>query len=497
MIDNTLNTVLSQVIPQLNGDNIFIQNSRKKEAKIWWDCANCIMLDHLTFARKLRMMNDSLSSFMDLSVKEIDRYVLDVQNLTKGVLKPTVQPSRVIRGANNKRRRKEIDNLILLFWRIPQLLPYAPIMSILALIKGVPNEIWNNYIPDEVLDNMDETEINGRDFCDGMKIIIQEWKKSNPDYRSKRYRDHKPHFNDETLTQDFWMMILFMQLQLGLANYITNEGRVSSLTTGDLNSFYSDFLSIWPYSPELFFNVEIKQSHAVPDWRSILSLLSNDIENYYELKKNLNRIRKLDDKDKKVIKLLKLNLTGDNRSAQNLKKNEFRWLVPWTPHFAAYYFIDDFNLYGMLHCKDNEDGYRKRILNILLEERRGIDRINESEELLSANSGMKIPIRLNKTEHFDRIESGTCSEGTIRRAINPVYWSFLLGSYEYLTIEKTRKGTETTTLDLPGKEFCERPATRRSRRMRYGRITIPPLRIVKDLELEEISREAQDTDENL
>ena len=131
---------------------------------------------------------------------------------------------------------------------------------------------------------MDETEINGRDFCDGMKIIIQEWKKSNPDYRSKRYRDHKPHFNDETLTQDFWMMILFMQLQLGLANYITNEGRVSSLTTGDLNSFYSDFLSIWPYSPELFFNVEIKQSHAVPDWRSILSLLSNDIENYYELK---------------------------------------------------------------------------------------------------------------------------------------------------------------------------------------------------------------------
>ena len=165
--------------------------------------------------------------------------------------------------------------------------------------------------------------------------------------------------------------------------------------------------------------------------------------------------------------------------------------------FAAYYFIDDFNLYGMLHCKDNEDGYRKRILNILLEERRGIDRINESEELLSANSGMKIPIRLNKTEHFDRIESGTWSEGTIRRAINPVYWSFLLGSYEYLTIEKTRKGTETTTLDLPGKEFCERPATRRSRRMRYGRITIPPLRIVKDLELEEISREAQDTDENL
>lgn len=32
------------------------------------------------------------------------------------------------------------------------------------------------------------------------------------------------------------------------------------------------------------------------------------------------------------------------------------------------------------------------VINILLEERRGIDRINESEELLSANSGMKIPM---------------------------------------------------------------------------------------------------------
>ena len=493
MIDNTLNAVQMHVLDRLKNGKIFIKNQRAKEAKIWEACSQFTMSDHLTFAEKIRKMDNHFSSSVELSLEEINQYLSDVECLVKMVLQKTVGPCKAIKGAH-KNRKKNIDKLILLFWRIPQLLPYAPIMSMLALIEGVPNIIWDNYIPSEILDNMDETEIDGKDFCDGMRIIIKEWKKSDPDYRSIRYRNHKPYFDNKTVTQDFWMMIFFMRLQQSLAHYITGEEGVQNLTADDLNVFYRDFLSIWPYSPELFFAIEEQQSYTASDWCSVLDPFFCDQDQYfYSLRLSLKRIRKCADKDSKEEKLSKLGLIENNCSGQYLKGDEPRWLVPWSPSFAARYFIDDFKLYGMLCCKDKADGYKKRILNILLEERSAIDWANESEASILTNAEIEIPVYWKKTEYFDVIENGVWREGKIKQTIPLTYWRILLGTYAYFTIEKTRKSTKKTTLDLPRKEIYERPATRYSRYMKYGKITIPPLRMAKYLGLERKSRETQDT----
>lgn len=288
------------------------------------------------------------------------------------------------KGGRKKSDKRRVMEVMEIFWSVPKLLPYASMMTILAIINGIPGEFFSgDYLEFEsdgdntgklsmelTFDKSDEEY--RKSFCNGLRVIIRKWKTSKKCDRSTKYRNKLPFYSYETMKRDFWLMIFFMKMQQELANYMEKSGNPDGI---DLSYLYEAFLSIWPYSPQLFFNIDSKEKNP-KIWKGKLDYFFKepDMDGLIE---GINKSSKLFISDGSMEhRLGTMTLSGyyclvDSGQYPTpkdvRKKVGNNWLIPYTPYFAAYYFVDDFRLYGMLHCGKEGETYRKRICEILIQ----------------------------------------------------------------------------------------------------------------------------------
>lgn len=337
----------------------------------------------LKIAKKLRKEQETIADACTESIfdyrddlKPAANYIQRVKDAV-GKLKyinPTEKAPSIHKNTNDC----AFWNTIAKFWEIPALFKYAPHLTLIAFVLGLPKKFTEKgYVDSENYDNIEEIGKDAnkgviKDTCKLLRIIFNDWKKRDDNHRKKRYKNDLPYYNKETLEQDFWMMIVFMQMQKELATIVINN-QECGLTDSDLNAIYESFLKIWPYSPQLFFCDASIQTSS--DWKSALEpLLSWGNQEFAEGEKRLD-FWKSQVQSATLVTIDPLSLVcnqgvislSDRRSLLVSSNEANNWLVPHTPYFSAYYFIDDFRLYGIRHHK-NWKKYRKIIEKILDEE---------------------------------------------------------------------------------------------------------------------------------
>lgn len=492
MIDNTIVAIREVIskIKESRSEDISIKRSLCKEAKIFLSCRSFSMLDYLSFAEDLKSFPVlDLSDIPDNKNREdaIRDHVADhaaaLQKYVDKLLKTHIVPYEKIKLNSKRTYGDEVDNLILLFWRVPALLSYAPILTLLALLKGIPRKVFT----EEYLTYIDpeKSKISKKEFCAAMTLILNDWYPAQNsqseqktdlhgklDYRSTRYRNKKPFYDHKTLQEDFWMMIFFLVLQKELTKYLISKRRKKN-PDFDLSAFYEDFLSLWPYSPKLFLAIEKDQIKTVDEWNSMLKYFFKSAKPYKKFWK-FDKIVKAESfceihENPPLMHTVSFNskecfVFSPSRTATN-------WLMPGTVYFAAYYFIDDMKVYGMLHHKELGAEYKKQILNLLFNIRSSWDWVYDEERSLIADSPYLseiLPFTWEKTAHFDTISRDIWSETKIQKEIDYIYWNILLGIFHVITQE----------------HFSDPPPIKVTRiNCEKNKITVLPLRIAQDLDL--------------
>lgn len=458
MIDNTIaaiRTVITE-IKESKSEEISIKRSLCKEAEIFLSCRSFSMLDYLSFAEDLKAFpvldvsdipNDINSK--DAIQDRVTNHAAALQEYVDKLLKTRIVPYEKIKLNSKRTYGDEVDNLILLFWRVPALLSYAPILTLLALLKGIPRKVFT----EEYLTYIDpeKSKISKKEFCAAMTLILNDWypaQKSDlqreSDYRSTRYRNKKPFYNHKTMQEDFWMMIFFLVLQKELTKYLISKRRKKH-PDFDLSAFYEDFLSLWPYSPQLFLAIEKDQSKTVDEWNSMLKYFFKSAkpykkfwkfdtivhaESFYEIGNKPYVVPTVSFNSKECFAFAS-SRTEPNWPATN-------WLMPGTVYFAAYCFIDDMKVYGMIRHKEWGAEYKKQILNLLLNIRSSWDWVYDEQLSLIAdapNLSEVLPFTWEKTTHFDAIDERIWSETKIKKEIDFMYWEILLGLFRVTTRE--------------------------------------------------------------
>lgn len=331
----------------------------------------------LRIAKKLKKEPETITNDCNESVfsctevlKPAANYIQRVKDAV-GKLK-YVSPTKKAPSIHKKTNDYVFWNTIAIFWEIPALFKYAPHLTLLAFVLGLPKKFTEKgYVNSENYDNIEEicndaNKGNIKDTCKLLRIIFNDWKKRDDNHRENRYKSDLPYYNDETLEQDFWIMIVFMQMQKELATIVINN-QECGLTDSDLSAIYKSFLEIWPYSPQLFF--EDTSLKTASDWESALvPFLTWSEQRLAFWKSQVQSATLVTVYPQSLVCDPGIISLSDRRSlwASSLKESN-NWLIPHTPYFSAYYFIDDFRLYGIRHYKKWKE-YKEIIVKIKIEE---------------------------------------------------------------------------------------------------------------------------------
>lgn len=485
MINDTLKNARKAVESLPEDDSFYVEDEDSPTAKLFRTCQKFEMLDFLSFAQDMRKMALSQTK-EDANDDAIAKRLWSLKDGAEKFLQHHVVPYKEAKTHLKRNDEENADDLIFMFWRIPKLLPFAPTMTMLALIQGIPYEIFRDtelYYID--LKNNRKFKVNVKFLRDGLEKLLIAWE-NRTNYRSKRYRNKKPFCDEKTLKQDFWQMVLFIKMQQELVKLITNSS-VCKEKQVDLNAFFQDFCELWPYSPQLFLPIGEDQSRSNDEWKSMADYFFSNADQY-QLSQMVDTIRKA----KQFASLEAIPpaysetfLIDDGNWALWENPDEQRWLVPATPYFAAYYFIDDFKIYGMLHYKDIGDIYREKILNIMRYDSKTRDWVDDcsyqQEEIEKPT--------MQKVIDSDRNGMKAWSENIIKREICSKYWEILENDYLFLLTSK--KPTPFEIKVPEEKHPCIRgvyPAPIR------GGVTIPVLHMTQYLKLEEVRQDAKTQD---
>lgn len=485
MINDTLKNARGAVGSLPEDDFFYVEDEDSPTAKLFRTCQNFEMLDFISFAQDMRKLALSQTK-EDANDDATTKRLWSLKDGAEKILQHHVVPYEEAKTHLKRNDEEKADDLIFMFWRIPKLLPYAPTMTMLALIQGIPYEIFRdtelNYIE---LKNNSKFKVNINFLRDGLEKLLIEWE-NRTNYRSKRYRNKKPFCDEKTLKQDFWQMVLFIKMQQELVKLIEDPS-VCKENQIDLNAFFQDFCELWPYSPQLFLPIGEDQSRSNDEWKSMADYFFSNADQY-QLSLMVNTIQKA----KQFASMEEISpaysetfLIDDGNWALLVKPNAKRWLVPATPYFAAYYFIDDFKIYGMLHYKDIGEIYKEKILNIMRYDSTTRDWLDNCSCQWEENEKPT----MQKVMDSDRNGMKAWSENVIKREICSRYWEILENDYLFLLTAEDPipfeiKAPEEKNAYIRGPY----PAPIR------GVVTIPVLHMTQYLKLKEARQDAKTQD---
>lgn len=518
MINDTLKKAQEAVKSLSEQDLFLVEEEVFPTAKLFRTCQNFEMLDFILFAQNMRKLaldkakeeakkakekakkakekakkakEETEKAKEDANKAEEDtsddptKWLCALKDNAELFLQKHVVPYEEAKTHLKRNDEENADDLIFMFWRIPKLLPYAPTMTMLALIQGIPYEIFRDtelgYIE---LKNNRKFKVNANWLCEGLEKLINAWG-NRTNYRSKRYRNKKPFCDEKTLKQDFWQMVLFIKMQQELVNLIKNYSVKENLI--DLNAFFQDFCELWPYSPQLFLPIGEKQSRGIDEWKSMADYFFSNADQFQRSRMvdAIKKAKQFASIEEMLPVYSETFLIDDANWALLVQPDAKRWLVPATPYFAAYYFIDDFKIYGMLHYKDIGDIYKEKILNIMRYDRKKRDWV---DDFLSQCEEIKKPT-MQKSINSDSAGMKAWSENIIIREICSKYWQILENDYLFFLTSEEPIPFEIKAPD--GKNPCIGGLYPTPIR---GVVTIPVLRMTQYLKLKEARQDAKTQD---
>ena len=288
---------------------------------------------------------------------------------------------------------EDLIKILSLFWNIEELSPYAPLLTMNAIMTGLPPKVrsfliyFENYIESETNnfktssnfktsnDSKDKgieisiIEGDKANFINALKKLVEFWSAPQRVTRYSTYRGEASHASDKHVERNFWVMIFFLKMQYELVKNGHSSSKPS--TPPKLNEIYSSFLLSWPYSPQLFIDVKDTDDLTISDkkWEEIL-------QNFFESIPILQSESQMYDALEEVSAVYNPNanryytnyLAFSDRYILTLpdseKKGNGNCLVPFSPYFAAYYYLDDSWLHRMTHQEDGEK-YKKALFILL------------------------------------------------------------------------------------------------------------------------------------
>lgn len=322
----------------------------------------------------------------NLQTKLVDKLRPKLENFFNSNVIPLQAAIAPHSGVNTE--VEDLIKILSLFWNIEELSPYAPLLTMNAIMTGLPPRVrsfliyFENYIESETnnFKNSDEiklTLIKGdkANFINGLKKLVEFWSAPQRVTRYSTYRGEASHASDKHVERNFWVMIFFLKMQYELVKNVRSSPSTSSdskpSTPPKLNEIYSSFLLSWPYSPQLFIDVKDTDDLTISDkkWEEIL-------QNFFESIPILQSESQMYDALEEVSAVYNPNanryytnyLAFSDRYILTLpdseKKGNGNCLVPFSPYFAAYYYLDDSWLHRMTHQEDGEK-YKKALFILL------------------------------------------------------------------------------------------------------------------------------------
>lgn len=283
---------------------------------------------------------------------------------------------------------EDLIKILSLFWNIKELSPYAPSITMNALMIGVPPGIRTSLknLMDDIdskisnFENLNDTTYNfikadTDNICNGLITLVDQWSRTPRVTKYSTYRGEASHARDKHVERNFWIMIFFLKMQYELVkNFYSSSSTTSDSkpsTPPKLNEIYSSFLLSWPYSPQLFIDVKDTNDLTISDkkWEEILKNFFDSIPALEIKSRMYNTLDKASEiyppKEKNHIAnhfifsehcVLSLFSPADSEIVN--------CLTPFKPYFAAYYYLDDSWLHRMTH-QENGEKYKKALFILL------------------------------------------------------------------------------------------------------------------------------------
>ena len=407
VIEETIEFIKDKRTPQqmASTPNIHIENTESPKFTVWMNCANYIMPDYLWMASEIknndgnyRKKHPYLASqprtsiiwnerdYRDYNKKSSklrekqeetnikSKYIADLDDIFSrckeiSVFSAAIENTSKETFNDYKRTEDQRKNQISLFWMIKELQPIAPILTIIALRKGIPPAvqeeldcIYAQLIESQKqstgVNNKNQAVLTGNDLYSIILELLNGWKKSSVSSAYKRNLD---------IQGNYWLMICILRLQYELSKEIIYNKGDHIAWKFDLNFNFQLFLSLWPYSPQLFINIEPAENASPTQWN----------------RKLRSFFRRLDLPEKISISDIYLpEHTREERNFLTVEESSFltfseyyslevqgeganNWLTPFSPYFAAYYYPEDAWLYGKISGKEG-DSYKEEVVLLLL-----------------------------------------------------------------------------------------------------------------------------------
>lgn len=384
---------------QTSSPNIHIEPSESPKFTVWMNCADYVMLDYLWMANEIKHKDayyktkypylfsppriaivwnerEFNKQRAKLRKKQKDTniqstYIDDLIDIFSRCKEQSVfsaamevkpkEPNKDCQSIESQRK-----NQISLFWMIKEIQPIAPIVTIIALCKGIPPTIQEeldsvyaqlveNQKQNTGFDSKNQESMIGKDLYPIILELLNTWKRSFMNSNGKRKS------NALQSQRDYWRMIFFLKLQYELCKEIIHNRGDHIDWKFDLNFNFQLFLSFWPYSPQLFININPAENALPAQWDSELRLF----------------FKRLDLPDLEKNPIDGIYLPEDTANGSNfLTLSEYcslgvhgewagNWLTPFSPYFAAYYYTEDAWLHNKFASKKGES-YKKGLVLLLL-----------------------------------------------------------------------------------------------------------------------------------
>ena len=377
--------------------NIHIENTESPKFKVWTHCANYIMLDYLWMASEIKY-NDAnyrknypyLASQPRINIiwnkrdhrnynkksaklrekqEETNiksKYITDLDDIFSRCKELSVFSAAIVDKSKetlkgNKNTEDQRKNQISLFWMIKELQPIAPILTIIALSKGIPPavqeeldciyaQLIENQKQSTGINNKNQAALTGNDLYLIILELLNDWKKSSVSSAYKR---------NLHMQRNYWLMIFFLKLQYELSKEIICNIGDRIEWKSNLNFNFRLFLSLWPYSPQLFINIDPAEKASPNQWNSKLDSFFKRLDLPEEISIGDIRLPKHTSKEGDFLTFSEYySLEVQGEEADN-------WLIPFSPYFAAYYYSEDAWLYKKITSAKGES-YKKEIVLLLL-----------------------------------------------------------------------------------------------------------------------------------
>lgn len=471
---------------QTSSPNIHVETSESPKFTVWMNCANYIMRDYLQMAYEIKHTDASYRknvpylcspprtaivwnecdykkqrAKLENKQKETkiqSTYIACLDDIfyrckEKSVFSAAVEVKSKRANKYYQSTESQRKNAISLFWMIKEIQPIAPIVTIIALCKGIPPTIQEgldsvyaqlveNQKQNTGFDSKNQESMIGKDLYPIILELLNTWKRSTMKSTGKR-RSNAPQKQDcVPFQKGYWQMIFFLKLQYELCKEIIHSRGDDVEWKFDLNFNFQLFLSFWPYSPQLFVNINPEEKALPAQWDSELHLFFEHLDPPEEI--SIDGIYFPEDTANgsnflTLSEYFSLGVHGEGAG---------NWLTPFSPYFAAYYYTEDAWLYYKFASKEGESYKKELVLLLLKGSKTQHTHIYESDELPVEESfhGKKCCECLENVEiiddyrhliakSFDKILQITETEEEIQigrkidKELSDNYYSLLLGVF--------------------------------------------------------------------